>query len=489
MGLSLRKLTIERTAFLILFMLLFALATRVASDTDMWWHLRTGQFVLETQQMVYTDQFSFTYFGEQHINHSIGAQIIMYLIWSVAGNFGLALFTSILATGGMYFVYKAGKGTIYMQAFLLVFGAATAAVFWSPRPQMFTFFFSAVFIYILFDYKRNAHDRLWWLLPVMFLWANTHAGFAVGYIFIGAFLVGEFINNLLKTGDSTIPLAGIRKLFIITILSVAVLLLTPNGFDLLKVPALTFGIEELRRYIQEWQSPDFNQRFTWGFVMLLAMVIASVWASRRKFDWTDWFLVCGTTFMSLMAGRNLSVFAVAVVAIATYHLDEVLTRNGWILPHRDYEMPMRARVNALLLLLVGFGAFANILLVADPDTVYEGQSAVLPIEAVNYLSEHDEIQGNMFNSYNWGGYLMFNAPQHPVFIDGRTDLYFSFLNEYFDIAVGADDWQEKLDKWDIEFAVIETHSGLAQRMSDSPDWSIAYEDDLASIFVRKGAES
>jgi hypothetical protein len=33
---------------------------------------------------------------------------------------------------------------------------------------------------------------------------------------------------------------------------------------------------------------------------------------------------------------------------------------------------------------------------------------------------HDE---RMFNSYNWGGYLLWELPEYPVFIDGRTDLY------------------------------------------------------------------
>jgi len=485
MRFSLRHLTIERTAFIILFVLLFALATRIATDTDMWWHLRTGQYIVETGQAVNSDMFSHTFAGETHLNHSTLAQVVMYLVWSVAGNLGMSLLTSVLAVGGMFFLYRAGRGTIYMQAFVLIFGAATAATFWSPRPQMFSFFFSTIFIFILFDYKRNGRDRLLWLIPLMWLWGNSHGGFAIGFIFLGAFIVGEFINNILNTGDSRMPMQGIRKLVLVTIGALLVLMVNPIGLEIYKVPLETFGIQELRRYIQEWQSPDFNQRFTWGFVILLAIVIGAVWSSRRKFDWTDWFLVCGTTFMALMAGRNLSVFAVAVVPIATYHLDNVLTSNGWVIQHKEFEIPRRARLNLILIVLVIFGALANILVVADQETVYEGQSMTLPIDAVAYLNDSD-ISGNMFNSYNWGGYLMFNAPQHKVYIDGRTDLYLEFLNDYFSVAIGSEEWRDEFEQWDIQFAVIETNSGLAEELSLADGWRTEYQDDLASIFVREG---
>ncbi len=134
-----RQLTIERAAVIILFMLLFALATRIPVDTDTWWHIRSGEYTL-TQGMIYADPFSFTKAGEPWINHSWGAQIALYAIWQIAGNFGLAVFVAGLATAGMWFVYKMSAGSAYLRAFAIVLGAATAAVFWSPRPQMFSFF-------------------------------------------------------------------------------------------------------------------------------------------------------------------------------------------------------------------------------------------------------------------------------------------------------------------------------------------------------------
>ena len=86
--------------------------------------------------MIYSDPFSFTMRGQPWINHSWGSQIIMYGFWQLAGNFGLAIYTSLLATAGMYMVFRMSAGNVYLRGFALVIGAATAAVFWSARPQM-----------------------------------------------------------------------------------------------------------------------------------------------------------------------------------------------------------------------------------------------------------------------------------------------------------------------------------------------------------------
>jgi hypothetical protein len=118
-----RRLTIERTAAIILFALLFALAARIPTDTDTWWHIRSGEYTL-THGMIYTDPFSFTRQGYEWTNHSWGSQIILYLAWKLAGNLGLTIYMAALATAGMYVVYRMCEGSAYLRAFALILGAA-----------------------------------------------------------------------------------------------------------------------------------------------------------------------------------------------------------------------------------------------------------------------------------------------------------------------------------------------------------------------------
>lgn len=476
------RLTTERAAIAIAFTLLFAMASRVSVDPDMWWHIRLGERILETSQPVYADTFSHTHAGLVHRNHSWLAQVVMVAVWRLAGHLGLTLFVSLLATGGMFFLYRAGAGVIYMQGFVLVIGAACAAAFWSPRPQMFTFFFSAVLIYILFELKRKGRDRLWLLPPLLWLWGNCHGGFIFAFILIGAFAFGEWINCRFALGESRAPSRAIGKLLWITLLSLALMPLNPLGLQVFAAPFETIGISGLRNYIQEWQSPDFGQAQSWGFILLLGTLLAAICSSRRRLDATESLLVIGTLFLALLSGRNLSLFAVVAAPIASIHIDQALSRKGWQIQGRIRESPRRVAVNLTLIALVAFGAIFHVEYVTNDKTIRRALLLNFPVNAVRHLTAAP-LEGKLFNSYNWGGYLIFAAPRHPVFIDGRTDLYRDFLDDYV-AAFRDDSWQRLFNLWDIRIALIESASQLAMQLDNAVDWRREYSDELASIFVR-----
>lgn len=478
----LRRLNAERAAMAIAFLLLFAMASRVAVDPDMWWHLRVGETILESGQPVYADAFSHTHAGLVHQNHSWLAQVVMIGAWRLAGHLGLTLYVSLLAAGGMIILYRAGAGSIYMQGFVLVIGAACAAAFWSPRPQMFTFFFSAILVFLLFDFKHEGRDRLWLLPPLFWLWGNCHGGAIIGFVLLGAFALGEWINCRLGLGESRVPPGKIRKLLPIALLSLALMPLNPLGLAVYAVPFDTIGIDGLRHYIQEWQSPDFSQPSAWGFILMLAALAGAVLAGRRRLDATESILVIGALCLALASGRNLSLFAVIAVPIATIHIDEALSRKGWTIPGRPRESPRRAALNLTLIALVAIGALLHLEYVTNEKTIEEAVSLNWPLNAVRHLRS-SALAGNLFNSYNWGGYLIFAAREHPVFIDGRTDLYRDFLDEYA-AARGADSWRSIFGRWDIGIALIESMSQLATQLSASSEWRLEYSDDLASLFVR-----
>jgi hypothetical protein len=472
-----QKLTIQRILLITLFALLFALATRVPTDTDTWWHIRSGEYTLK-HSMIYEDPFSFTKNGEEWINHSWGSQIILYLAWEVAGNIGLSLYVSILATAGMGMLYLTSEGDPYLRAFTLVLGASTAAVFWSARPQMISFFLSTIILYLLFLYKRKGIDRLWLILPVMMVWGNMHAGFSIGFIFMGGMIVGEIIGNVfMRDADELMPPQGIRKLIIVGLVSAAALVINPYTFKMLLVPFQTLSIGVLRDFIQEWNSPNFQQRQTLPFILLLFALLATVWSSKRRFDWTYFLLIAGTTFMALTAGRNIAVFAVVVTPIVTYYAAAIMEERGWIIKPIQRVTKRQARLNAALLTVILFFTLVYILSVFDSETIDKAQRNNLPIQVAEFI-ESEQLPGPMFNSYNWGGYLMFALPEYPVYVDGRTDLYKDeFLLRYLKTATGGDDWRKTLDEDGINMVVIEQGSGLARALGEDQDWTLIYPND------------
>lgn len=479
-----RRLTIERTAVIVLFMLVFALAARVPVDTDTWWHLRSGEYILNTG-FITADPFSYTMQGTSWINHSWGSQIVLYGFWQLGGFTGLVIYMAGLATAGMIFIYAMCEGSAYLRAFAIILGAATAAVFWSPRPQMLSFFLSAVALYLLFLYKYKKRDRLWLYPPLMALWGNLHAGFAIGFILLSAVIVGETMIRLLNPSGSNISWRGIGKLVLVGLVSAAALVINPYGLQILTVPFQTVGIGALRNFIQEWNSPNFQGREMWPFVLLLLGVLGAAGASRRRLDWTEFFLVGGTAFMGLLAGRNVAVFAVAATPILTFHLNDILVERGWAIRATRRTTSLMALVNVLLLVVILAAALVKTASVVLPKLVNETMETTLPVKAVEFI--HDtEPPGPIFNSYNWGGYLVYALRDYPVFVDGRTDLYGdAFLTTYLQTAIGGDEWRETLDRYGARLVLVETQSGLARRLRDEPGWHEAYSDDLAVVFERE----
>ncbi len=491
-----RGLTIERLMIAILFVLVFAMAVRVPTDTDTWWHLRSGEYILEQRAIPHSDPFSHTRFGEAWIDHSWGAQIILYASFELfgggvapgsSGNIGLALLTAGLATLGMCFVYLMCEGNAYLRAFAVVLGAAAAAVFWSPRPQMFSFLLGAAVLYVLHLYKRRGTDRLWTLPIIVVVWVNLHGGFAVAFIFLFGTIAGEILGHIFAGGDQHVmPWVRLRKLILVTIVSLLAVALNPYGFQMLGYPFRTVGIGALQDFIQEWASPDFHEPQTWPFVILLLGIMAAIGLSRMPIDWTDLALVAGSMAMALMAGRNIAVFAIVATPVLTRHLDTWLAQRGWrIHPRRTVSGRMLLLNWSLLAVVVG-GAAIKVATVLDRETMRTAQQEFFPVELAAHLREMP-AEGRMFNSYNWGGYLTFAAPETPVFVDGRTDLYDDeFLRQYLDISLLRDGWAEALDRLAVDFVAIEANSVLASGLRMLPArWAEQqFDDGRSALFVR-----
>lgn len=491
-----RGLTIERLTTAILFLLLFAMAVRVPLDTDTWWHIRTGELIAETGRVPKADTFSHTRAGQEWIDHSWGAQVVIYGVYRLfggsgavgdGGNIGLALYTAALATAGMALVYRMCDGNAYLRAFVVVLGATAAAVFWSPRPQMFSFFFGALTLYVLHLYKREGIDRLWVIPPLMVLWANLHGGFAIGFIFLFGTLLGESLAALLAPEDPwSVGWAGVRRLALVTAISIPAVALNPYGLRMLAVPFQTLGIGALQDFIQEWASPDFHEPQVWPFAALLIGLLGAAGLSIRRIDWSDLVLTSGTALMALMSGRNIAVFALVATPVLSRHVNDWLNERGWrIRPLRRVSRTQSA-INWLLLALVLFGAIAKAAVALNAETMREAQREAFPVELAVHLRDAPP-RGNLFNSYNWGGYLLFAAPNVPVYVDGRTDLYDDeFLRRYLSISLGRDGWDESLDQQGIAAIAIEGQSILAQLLRERPDqWRESpFDDGRSALFER-----
>jgi hypothetical protein len=489
-----RQLSIERLATVILFILLFVMAVSVPLDTDTWWHIRSGEYFLDEGKILREDIFSFSQRGEGWINHSWGGQVILALAYRLTGGegsiddngtIGLALYTAILSTAGMAVIYQMCSGNAYSRVFVVVIGAATAAIFWSPRPQMFSFLLSTVVLYLLYLYKYKGRDWLWGLPVIMVLWVNLHGGFAIGFIYLFGFIAGEFLGNLLDPhAEYALGWRRLGKLGLITVIAVLALSLNPFGPRMMLYPFETAGLQTLNLFIAEWLSPNFKNPQTWAFMLMVFAILGLAGITQKRLAWSQLSLTVGTGTLALFAARNIAMFAVAATPLLSKLVDTFLTERGWqIHPVRRIK-GLQLAVNWILLLVVLLGGIGKMAADLNKGNVRDLQGEYLPVDALAYLKANPP-QGNLLNDYNWGGLLIFALPDIPVFVDGRTDLYGDdFLKAYFKAVLGASDWREIIDQYDIQTVLMPDESALSTLLREDENWEVVYEDEQAVILQR-----
>ncbi len=489
-------MTIKKLVLWITFLAVFAMAARISVDTDTWWHLRTGQWILENGRVPVTDPFSYTRFGAEWRIPGWLVQVPMTLMYKAGGPGLLNVWVAVMVMLSFWIVSKAMEGGVFTKAFVIVLGAAAAGVYWAARPYMVTFLLTAVFLRILEDWRCGRKDRLWWLPALMVVWANSHGGFAVGVIIYGVYAVGAIWRasqreriRYDRRGDPAGRPYGLdlRKLILVGVVMIAAIAVNPAGPEMLLYPFKTVAIESLQDFIQEWQSPNFHERQVWPFAAMIFLILGAVGAAGRKMSLEDFLLTAGWGFMGLLAGRNIATFALAgTVVLARYAAPVV---EGWsekmglqLRPERNPGRGMGV-MNIVLVVVIALAAALKAASVYPEEVNREAFAEFLPVEAVAFLRS-EMPEGRLFNSYNWGAYLLWELPEYPVFVDGRTDLYNDeVIGEWFKVVRAEEGWADVLEKWGVNVVLVEQGAPVVISLIEN-GWKTAHSDGTVIILTR-----
>jgi hypothetical protein len=485
----------------VILLLIFVVAARTPIDSDLWWHLRAGEETWKSGRPVTVDVFSSTRYGEPWVNHSWLAQVAIYLVFEIGGFLALGAVVAVLATASMWLVYAQMEGHPLLRGFVLVLAISVAAKVWTPRPQMASLVLFGVAGYLLYQYKWKQRDYLWLFIPVFILWSNLHGGYVLGLLLIGAMIAGESLNNLLGfKGQEVLSWKKIGKLVVWGLVSGLVVVVNPNGLAMWAIPFQTVNVGVLREFIVEWASPDFHEFTLQPFLWLLLGTLGVAGISGRRLDGTDLAGVAGFAYLAFLAQRNFGPFAMVAAPVLSRHLTAGLhnwqpdfnlnrSRLGqwWVKLSQGGEVSARVRavLNGVIVALISLAAIVKLFAVASPEKVSSYIEDFYPVEAVRWVEEN-RPPGWLFNSYNWGGYLMWALRDYPVFVDGRTDLYNdTLLRKYLEVATGQERYAQILDEYHVHLVLIEANSGLARVLGEAEGWKAAYRDDQAVVFVRK----
>jgi len=482
------KLTIRKVFFIVLILGLFLMTLRPIADPDFWWHLRTGQLILQTHAIPHTDPFSYTMVGKPWITHEWLSEIIIYVLFRLGG-YGLLIFTfSIFITAAFLLTYLRSAPRIrpYVAGFVLLLGAVATAPTWGVRPQMISLLLASLFLFLLDRYIKKGN--LYFLVPLPFImlaWVNLHAGYFLGLVLIVIYITGGLVELLLSGFikiEQTLHATSLKSILTLCITLGVCILLTlanPNGVLIIIYPFQTLTSSSMQQFIQEWFSPDFHQLMWQPLAWLILALIGAGMVSKKSISATNILLTIGFGYAALISMRNIPFFALAAIPVLS---DQV---GSLINIHTSGYVPGKLYRFLVLFLLAGILLITCLRFIQVVQEQPRTELENFPKTAVDWL-QNNAPAGNLFNSYNWGGYLIWRLyPQVRVYIDGRADVYGdAFIFDYLSISNAEPGWEGKLNGQDIKTVLVESNAPLADALRQSPDWHITFSDKLSTIFVR-----
>ena len=451
---------------------LFHQIMHVGLAGDVYFHWAAGVWMLDHHSVIRTDVFSYTVAGRHWLADEWGYEVA--LAWLVrtfgAGSFWLVSAGSCSAAVllGAATWRRAGAAWLWIAA-LSALAAGGLVVGLAVRPQDPSYMFFAAELFLL----SLARGRTRWLIalpPLLLVWANVHGSFLLGLGVLGLEVLWSVLPDFpgrlrVSRRLPTRPVAATAAF------SIGATFINPHGVALLGYALHVSSSTELTSLIQEWQSPNFH-----GLLVLFLVVGPLLWligtlgCSDRPLALEDVVISFVLLIATLHAVRFLPYLVLAWCA--------VLSR----------ATPLRTESIRPSLLSLPIAIVLAVALVAGPHIAAgapaQGQSGNdMPVAAAEFVQQQ---HGRVFSTYWWGDYLIHLGV--PVFVDGRTDLYFGtdILSTYVNVSSLYVEPDAIFRHWDVQWVLWNRSSALSTYLLKDHHWKLVLSSGDAEVFQHLG---
>ena len=460
-------------AGLLLFVLV--LSTRETKDADLFFHLRTGADILHSHTVPLTDPYSRagTEHGALDVAYSWLFEVAIVSLYNALGWVGIKLYIALLA--GLIALFLMGElyaaRPIPWATIVLALALIGLSPVLSPRPWLFSALFTLIELKILFDFHRSPHPPiLLALLPLYVLWANLHIQFVLGLVFIGVFA----LNGLIERRFRTVGLFALTGL-----VCAAVTLINPYGPRVWSTVLEYASQSKALTQIQDASPPHFKNL---PEIATLLVFLAAAWTTfraRKDRVLLSLCLLAGLYFF-LHSRRDIWVSILASCMVIA-KADRPGRADVLKLPTYAWAI---VPVSCLFFFAAGFGKSLN---------NYADQKQLqnrFPFAATAFVRAHldrpaPNLHGPLYNSFDWGGFLIWALPELPVSIDGRINVHGeSRTLRHWATWDAASDWRNDPDLASANLILLERRAPLAARVGKDPAFATVYEDSNAVVFSR-----
>jgi hypothetical protein len=449
-------------------------------DTDIWWRLRTGQWIIANHTVPVKDFISPDTTGKLWIEYGWSFQALVYALHARFGLLGLVYFivamSLIIAFAAHQLVRQAGLPFPFEVALV---GLALAAMkpLMTPRPWLFTIVFFSVELTIIAQARQSEKSRLLWFLPLLFFfWANLHIQFIYGLVALGLLLAEALVTTFMRWRgyEVAVPQLPLKPLLLVSLACIGATLATPYHFLLYKQIFKYVAEGGAFQYITELHPMFFRSLNDW-ITLLLTLTAAFVLGWQRKWLPYATLLLLMGAFVAFRARRD--VWFLVLVAI-------------WIISD-IFRLSFREgsqRWNASQIVVSAVAVACALYFVSLSREISERQLQIVveskfPVKAVKYIREN-RLTGPLFNDFAWGGFLGWSLRELPPSIDGRTNIYGDIaLARSVDTWEGRPGWDANPELLRARLIVANRDAPLTSLLRVHPRYKTIYEDDVAFVII------
>jgi hypothetical protein len=456
--------------------------TRPVLDEDIWWHLRTGQWIVAQGGVPQTDPFSSYGQGRTWVAYSWLFEVLVSGLHHALGLHGIVLYRVLMSFAVIAALHRfvVKREPRFLPAFGL-FSAALLALLplLSERPWLFTILFTTWTLDVVLDLRAGRATPRVWLLPLVFLvWANVHVQFVYG---LGVLLLGclaPILDCVLgRDGVARVNGKAWYQLVGLSLTCLLATLVNPYHVGLYDVVFEYAAQPGPYRLIAELTALGFRDLWDWS---VLGLTLGAVFAlgRRPRLSAFDVLLLGATAYFSFRARRDLWFVTLAALAI--------LTVPGRRMASLVATSRLTRRATAVL-------ATALVVVVALTAGVRGLSRAGLeravaqkfPVRAAAFIEERG-YAGPVYNHCNWGGYLIRALPRLPVAIDGRTNLHGDErLLRTGRTWEGLSGWDDDQELSAANLVIADPGTALTAILRRDTCFEVVFEDGVAVVFLRR----
>ena len=474
----------EQMAQTCIVMMLYAVPALVCAhaacvtDPDVWWHLRSAEWIVEHHAIPHVDPFTSFAAGRLWAAYSWLFELLILQLFQRFGLVGIVLYSTAMVAAITCALHRLVRRLCpdFSVAILLTL-AATLSLgrLDTPRPWHFSILLLIIELQILYSVRRESQVAALAWLPVLFaLWANLHIQFVDGLLVLAAASVEALAKRWKPRSASQAPATALLGALAGSVLATCI---NPYGWHLYGAAYDLAAQPGVLNHLTELQAIPFRGMSDFG-VLLLALGAAANFGWERRVSFFEGAIFASACWLAFRSQRDVWILVVVASAVIASRVSQRLLHVASGAPSR--ASPFLVALTCLgpaLMVWVGFRVFP-----LNNSRLADDLAKEMPVRAVEAVRSRG-YAGPLYNDYAWGGYLMWSL-RMPVSLDGRAALAGDERLDRFLATWSADpSWRTDKELMAAGLVIGPVKAPLVQVLRLDPRFQLAYEDEVAAVFL------